>query len=96
MIMKLELNLRRLRGVVKEGLKEMLKLLPLSKRVKKAEMFKRMIGVFRGYEEEMLEKFLAVVAKDFSGSVSVKITRGHMEKEDVDKLLEFKEMLEKS
>ena len=94
--MKLELNLRRLGGVVKEGVKEMMKLLPLSKRVRKTEMFRRMIEVFRGYEEEMIEKFLATVVKDFSGSVSVKIARGHMEKEDVDKLLEIKEMLEKS
>ena len=95
--MKLELNLRRLGGVVKEGVKEMIKLLPISNRMRrKTEMFRRILGVFRGYEEEMVEKFLPVVVKDFSGSVSVKIARGHIEKDDVDRLLEFKKMVEMS
>ena len=76
--MKLELNLRRLGGVVKEGVKEMIKLLPISNRMRrKTELFRRILGVFRGYEEEMVEKFLPVVVKDFSGSISVKIARGH-------------------
>ena len=44
----------------------------------------------------MVEKFLPVVVKDFSGSVSVTITRGHIEKDDVDRLLEFKKMVEMS
>ena len=70
--MKLELNLRRLGGVVKEGVKEMIKLLPISNRMRrKTEMFRRILGFFRGYEEEMVEKFLSVVVKDFSWSVSV-------------------------
>ena len=94
--MLLKLNLRKLEGVVKEGVKEMLSHFPVSRTVKKSSWYKRIIGASREYEEEMNQEFLPVVVKDFDGSVSVKITRGHIEKGEVEKLVEFQEMVKKS
>ena len=94
--MLLKLDLRKLEGVVKEEVKEMLSHFPVSRKVKKSSWYKRIIGASRDYEEEMTKEFIPVVVKDFEGSVSVKVTRGHIEEGEVEKLVEFQEMVKKS
>ena len=96
MIMKIKLEEQVLDGFVKKCRIEMLSRLEVSRSQKRKAWFIKVASALIDYEESMKKSFIKVVMKDFSGVVSVKISGGQIDDEEVEKLKQFKEMIQDS
>ena len=94
--MKVSLEEHKLGGFVCEGVAKVIKMLNVSRRGKKSAWYKSALYSLGIYEEKLKGNLIPAIVKDFGGSISVKVVGGKMSQEEVDKVKEFKFMLEGS
>ena len=94
--MKVSLEEHKLGGFVCEGVAKVIQMFNVSRRGKKSAWYKRVLYSLGIYEEKLKGNLIPAIVKDFGGSISVKVVGGEMSQEEVDKVKEFKSMLEGS
>ena len=94
--MRIDLDLVQLGDIVKESTDLIKEKFRVSNRGRKSSWWRKLLDAFRNYEESINTKFLPVLVKDFGGSVSVKVEGEKMDQCEINKLKEFKDMVEKS
>ena len=95
--MLVDLELKALENIVKDGVKEMMSQAGgRSRGAKKRPLFKSLKEVITGYQHKMQNEFLPVLVKDFGSSIEVKFSGGKLSEEDRNKIKEFLVMLEKA
>ena len=96
--MSIDLGKEILENIVEDGIKWLLQKFCglVVARAKKRGWFKAAKEAVLEYQKGIIEDFLPVLVSDFKESVEVKFTSGKMSKEDINKLQQFMEMLEKS
>ena len=100
--MLIKLNIADLETIVEDGVKEMMSQVVArnegakSAGAKKRGWFKVVKEAIQDYQQRIQLDFLPVLVNDFSRTVVVKFTRGRMSEEDINKIKQFIEMVEKS
>ena len=94
--MKLKLEVANLEKIVRDSVQGIFIDLNISRKSKRSQWYKNLAEKLRHYEKALLDIYLPVVIKDFSGTVSVKLIGGKLDQDGIKSLLEFKTMVEKS
>ena len=93
----INLDVKALRSIVKDGIKEMMSFVAgRSRDARKRVWVVAVKAAIKEYQEKLEEEFLPTLVKDFSGSTVVRFKGGKMNKEDIDKLKEFMDMVDKA
>ena len=94
--MKLKLEVANLEKIVGDSVQGIFTELNISRKSKICQWYKNLAEKLRHYEKALVDIYLPVVVKDFSGTVSVKLIGGKLDQDGIKSLLEFKTMVEKS
>ena len=98
--MLIKLNIADLETIVEDGVKEMMsQVVARNEGAKSAgdkKRFKVVKEAIQDYKQRIQLDFLPVLVNDFSRTVVVKFTRGRMSEEDINKIKQFIELVEKS
>ena len=94
--MRIDLEYDELGNLIKECIDTMQNNFGVSRVTKRRAWWKRVLVCLRDYENSIKTRFIPVLIQDFGGSVSVKISGDKMDESEVDKLQEFKRMVERS
>ena len=92
--MKIALSLDILKEILDDGVKEMKSRLNFTSRQK--SMLRKVLEVINKYKNLLAEDFLPVLVSDFGNSVEVKFNGHRLEPEEVQKLMQFVDMVKKS
>ena len=94
--MKVKLEENKLGTILKETVSQIIKKYNVLRRGKRAAWYMKILQSLEKYKQKLSENLIPALVKDFGGTVSVKVVGGKMSQEEVTKLKEFKEMLEKT